>query len=42
VSDLVRLTAGERVGAVINYNAGQVLDIEATGATFLAMHWVSP
>jgi hypothetical protein len=42
VSDLVRLTAGERVGAVINYNAGQVLDIEDTGATFLAMHWVSP
>jgi hypothetical protein len=42
VSDLVKLTAGERVGAVINYNAGAVLEIEDTGATFLAMHWVSP
>lgn len=42
VSDLVRLSAGERVGLVMNYNAGEVLEIEATGATFLAMHWVSP
>jgi hypothetical protein len=42
VSDLVRLSAGERVGLVMNYNAGEVLEIEASGATFLAMHWVSP
>jgi hypothetical protein len=42
VSDLVRLTAGERVGMVVNYNAGEVLELEASGATFLAMHWVSP
>jgi hypothetical protein len=41
VSDLVRLTAGERVGMVINYNAAEVLELEDTGATFLAMHWVS-
>ena len=42
VSDLVRLTAGERVAAVMNYDAGVTLSLEDTHATFLAMHWVSP
>ena len=42
VSDLIKLSAGERVGVLVIQDSGGPLAPEEGRSTFLAMHWVSP
>jgi hypothetical protein len=42
ISDLVTLQAGQHVHMQVIQDSGGTLNINDTGGTFLAMHWVSP
>ena len=42
VTDLLKLNAGDRVLVIAIQDSGGTLNVNATGGTYEAMHWVSP